>query len=154
MAQKDIEILIGSDHYGLELKNGIKKYLIEKGYQVHDVGVNNSDPVLYPEIAVKLCNELLEKKLDRGLLICGTGAGMAIVANKIPGIRAVCIHDAYTAERAKASNDAQIATLGSQVVSLTLAEKLVDIWLMNEFQGGRSLPKVELINQLDEAKKR
>ena len=118
------------------------------------MGVNTSDPVLYPEIAVKLCNELLEKKLDRGLLICGTGAGMAIVANKIPGIRAVCIHDAYTAERAKASNDAQIATLGSQVVSLTLAEKLVDIWLMNEFQGGRSLPKVELINQLDEAKKR
>jgi len=122
------KIIMGSDHNGLNLKNFLKKYLIDKGYSVQDIGVLDEKPVLYPEIAVQLCKELLEKDLDRGILICGTGAGMAIVANKVPGVRAVCIHDAYTAERARASNDAQIATLGSQVVSSALAKKLVDIF--------------------------
>ncbi len=153
MNKKNKIIIMGSDHNGLNLKNSLKKYLIDKGYSIQDIGVLDKKPVLYPEIAVLLCGELLEKDLDRGILICGTGAGMAIVANKVPGVRAVCIHDAYTAERAKASNDAQIATLGAQVVSLALAKKLIDIWLENEFQGGRSLPKVELIKKLDENKK-
>jgi len=143
-------VLIGSDHNGFELKNGLNKHLANKGYHVHDIGVLDAKPVLYPEVAIQLCEDLLAKDLDRGILICGTGAGMAIVANKVPGVRAVCIHDAYTAERAKASNDAQIATLGAQIVSLALAKKLIDIWLENEFQGGRSLPKVELIKALDE----
>mgnify|MGYP001069540890 CR=1 FL=1 len=149
MAGNSKVILIGSDHNGLDLKNGLKKHLIDKGYHVDDTGVHDATPVLYPEVAVKLCKELLKRDLDRGVIICGTGAGMAIVANKVPGVRAVCIHDAYTAERAKASNDAQIATLGAQVVSLMLAKKLIDIWLENEFQGGRSLAKVELIKKMD-----
>ena len=153
MNEKNKTIIMGSDHNGFNLKNSLKKYLIDKGYSIQDIGVFDEKPVLYPEVAVQLCGELLKKDLDRGILICGTGAGMAIVANKVPGVRAVCIHDVYTAERAKASNDAQIATLGAQIVSLALAKKLIDIWLENEFQGGRSLPKVELIKKLDDKKK-
>jgi len=84
-------ILIGSVHNGFELKNGLNKHLTDKGYHAHDIGVLDEKPVLYPEIAMQLCKELLEKDLDRGILICGTGAGMAIVANKVPGVRA-CMH--------------------------------------------------------------
>jgi ribose 5-phosphate isomerase B len=88
---------------------------------------------------------------ERGVLVCGTGAGMAIVANKVPGVRAVCINDPYTAERAVASNNAQVVTLGSQVVGPGAAEKLIDIWLASSFQGGRSTVKVDKISKLDEA---
>ncbi len=108
--------------------------------------------MLYPEIAIHFCQTLLEENFTRGILICGTGAGMAVVANKVPGVRAVCIHDPYTAERARASNDAQVATLGAQVVGIPTALKLIDIWLASEFQGGRSLPKVQMIYDLDERK--
>ncbi len=150
--EKTKRILIASDHYGLLLKNPIRDYLIEKGCDVQDMGVNTDEPVLYPEVAIKFCNKLLAENYDRGILICGTGAGMAVVANKVPGVRAVCIHDPYTAERARASNDAQVATLGSQVVGIPNAKKLVDIWLESEFQGGRSMPKVQMIYDLDKEK--
>ena len=144
-----VPILIASDHYGLSLKNPIRDYLINLEYEVEDLGVNSDDPVLYPVIAIDFCKKLLADNYSRGILVCGTGAGMAVVANKVPGVRAVCIHDPYTAERARASNDAQVATLGSQVVGFPLAKKLIDIWLESEFQGGRSLPKVQMIYDLD-----
>ena len=104
---------------------------------------------MYPEIAINVCKEIQKGKYDRAILVCGTGAGMSIVANKIKGVRAVCIHDAYTAERARASNDAQVATLGSLVIGINSAKKNIDIWLANEFQGGRSQPKIDMINALD-----
>ncbi|MFM7584444.1 MAG: RpiB/LacA/LacB family sugar-phosphate isomerase, partial [Caldilinea sp.] len=87
---------------------------------------------------------------ERGILVCGTGAGMAIVANKVPGVRAVCVQDPYTAERAVASNNAQIITFGAQITGAAVAEKLIDVWLESEFQGGRSAPKVAKIDSLDE----
>jgi len=150
MENKSIKILVGSDHFGFVLKNTLRDYLISKGYTVEDMGVNTPDAVDYPDIAVIVANAVKEGKSDRALLICGTGAGMAIVANKVPGVRAVCIHDPYTAERARASNNAQIATMGSQVVGPETAKKLLDVWLGSEFQGGRSMSKVTKINQLDE----
>ena len=152
MNTKTVEIAIGCDHNGYELKEQIKQYLLEKGYSVIDFGVNNTEPVLYPEIANKVCREILSRNIKRAILICGTGAGMAIAANKVHGIRAVCIHDAYTAERARASNDAQVATLGSFVIGFSLAKKNLDIWLESEFEGGRSAPKVALINEMDETR--
>ena len=152
--EKSVRILIASDHYGLSLKNPIRDYLIEKGYDVEDMGVHNEEPVLYPEVAIQFSKKLLDEKFSRGVLICGTGAGMAVVANKIPGVRAVCINDTYTAERARASNDAQVATMGSQVVGIPTAKKLIDIWLESEFQGGRSLPKVQMIYDLDSEKEK
>ena len=115
MTAKKEPIVIASDHYGMILKNPIRDYLIEKGYEVIDLGVNSEEPVLYPEIAVKLSEEVVKNNYSRGILVCGTGIGMAMVANKVPGVRAAVIHDAYSAERARASNDAQVAALGSLV---------------------------------------
>jgi ribose 5-phosphate isomerase B len=114
------------------------------------MGVETETPVDYPDVGAAVAEAVGEGKYDRGLLICGTGAGMAIVANKVPGVRAVYVNDPYTAERARASNDAQIITMGSQTTAPAVAKKLVDIWLESEFQGGRSAPKVEKIKQLDE----
>lgn len=153
MSDKKEPILIASDHYGLTLKNPIRDYLIEKGYEVKDLGVNSEEPVLYPEIAVQLSEELLKNNYSRGILVCGTGVGMAIVANKVPGVRAAVIHDPYSAERSRASNDAQVATLGSLVIGVNAAKKMIDIWLESEFGGGRSLPKVAMIKAMDEKKK-
>ena len=153
MSDKKEPILIASDHYGLMLKDPIKDYLIEKGYEVKDLGVNSEEPVLYPEIAVQLSEELLKNKYSRGILVCGTGVGMAMVANKVPGVRAAVIHDPYSAERSRASNDAQVAALGSLVIGVNAAKKMIDIWLESEFGGGRSLPKVAMIKAMDEKKK-
>ena len=153
MSGKKEPILIASDHYGLTLKDPIRDYLIEKGYEVKDLGVNSEEPVLYPEIAIQLSDELLKNNYSRGILVCGTGVGMAIVANKVPGVRAAVIHDPYSAERSRASNDAQVATLGSLVIGINAAKKMIDIWLESEFGGGRSLPKVAMIKAMDEKKK-
>ncbi len=146
---KDNFILLGADHFGLPLKNALKEHLKKNGYEVEDIGVDNEDPVDYPDVGEKLARRIANGDSERGILFCGTGAGMAIVANKIPGVRAVCINDPYTAERAIASNNAQVVTLGSLIVGPEVGKKLVDIWLENDFQGGKSLPKVEKINKLD-----
>jgi len=149
MADKEKEIIVGADHLGLPLKNTIRDYLLSLGYKVVDLGVNETTPVDYPDVGAELAEEVAAGKYDRGVLVCGTGAGMAIVANKVPGVRAVCVADPYTAERARASNNAQVITMGSQTTGPDVAKKLIDIWLESEFQGGRSLPKVNKINQLD-----
>lgn len=147
-------IIVGSDHYGLPLKNVLRDHLIGLGYEVQDLGVNSSDPVDYPDVGAALAEMVREGRFDRGLLVCGTGAGMAIVANKVPGVRAVCVADPYTAERARASNNAQIITMGSQVVGPETAKKLLEVWLQAEYQGGRSAPKVAKIDELDEKYRR
>lgn len=149
MNEKSKKIIIGSDHFGISLKNTIRDYLCANGYQVDDYGVNTNDPVDYPDVGVAVAEKVRKREYDRAILICGTGAGMAIVANKVPSVKAVCIHDPYTAERARASNNAQIITMGSQVVGPEVAKKLVDIWLKSEFQGGRSTTKVAKIDQID-----
>jgi ribose 5-phosphate isomerase B len=147
---KNTPIVIGADHMGLPLKNAIRDYLVKQGYRVDDMGVNAADPVDYPDVGAALAEAVGEGKYARGILVCGTGAGMAIVANKVPGVRAVAVYDPYTAERAVASNNAQVITFGAQITGPAVAEKLIDIWLESEFQGGRSAPKVAKIDSLDE----
>lgn len=149
MISKENKIVLGSDHYGLLLKNQIKSYLTGLGYQTDDLGVNSEEPVDYPLIGIKVAKAVGSGDYENGILFCGTGAGMAIVANKIPGVRAVCVADPYTAERARASNNANLITMGSQVTGTEVAKKLIDIWLASEFQGGRSASKVAKIDQLD-----
>ena len=149
MTDKTKTIVIASDHFGRNLKNALRDHLITEGFRIDDMGVNGDDPVDYPDIGTPLAEAVAAGKYDRGILICGTGAGMAIVANKVPNVRAVCVTDPYTAERAMASNDAHIITFGSQVIGVEAAKKLLDIWLESEFQGGRSLPKVNKLKQLD-----
>ena len=147
---KNKPIVIGADHMGLPLKDAIRDYLLKKGYQVDDMGVTTGDPVDYPDVGAKVAEAVGAGQYERGILVCGTGAGMAIVANKVPGVRAVSVQDPYTAERAVASNNAQIVTFGAQIIGPQVAEKLIDIWLASEFQGGRSAPKVAKIDSLDE----
>ncbi len=143
------KIVIGADHLGVELKRAIVEHLRAKGHEVTDLGVDSVEAVDYPDIAKPLAERVASGDFPRGILICGTGAGMAITANKVPGVRAVCVQDPYTAERAIASNNAQVITLGAQITGAPVARMLVDIWLANEFQGGRSTPKVAKIDAVD-----
>ncbi len=149
MNEARTRIVIGADNFGLPLKQKISEYLCLLGYEVEDMGVQEGDPVDYPDIGTALAEKIAAGLYERGILVCGTGAGMAIVANKVPGVRAVCVQDPYTAERARASNNAQIITFGSQITGIEVAKKLLDIWLKSEFQGGRSAPKVKKIDELD-----
>ena len=114
------------------------------------MGVESEAPVDYPDVGASLAETIAAGKYVRGVLVCGTGAGMAIVANKVPGVRAVCVNDPYTAERAVASNNAQVITMGAQITGSAVAKKLIDIWLESEYTGGRSAPKVEKMEKLDE----
>jgi ribose 5-phosphate isomerase B len=150
MADKSKKIVVGSDHLGMPLKNALRDYLRSLGYQVDDFGVESDTPVDYPDIGAGVAESVAAGNYERGILVCGTGAGMAIVANKVPGVRAVSVQDPYTAERARASNNAQIITMGSQIIAPEVAKKLIDIWLGSDFQGGRSAPKVAKIDALDE----
>jgi ribose 5-phosphate isomerase B len=142
-------IAIGSDHNGFKLKEEIKAYLKTLGREVEDYGVASEDPVDYPDVAVKLAEAVARGKHERGILVCGTGIGMAIAANKVPGVYAATCHDAYSTERARKSNNAQVMTMGAQVIGSELAKSLVDIWLESEFQGGRSQPKVDKIRKIE-----
>lgn len=149
-----MKIVVGSDHFGYPLKEDLKVYLQEIGHEPVDLGCQNPDePVDYPDVAIAVAEEIAMGTYERGVLICGTGIGMAIVANKIPGVRAACCHDPYSAERARKSNDAQIITMGSQVIGLALGRQILDHWLASEFAGGRSTRKVEKIKRLDQIRK-
>ncbi len=144
-----MHLVIGCDEAGYNLKESIKSYLEKKGIEVDDYGAYDTTAVLYPDIAVEVSKAIAEGKFDRGILICGTGIGMAIAANKVPGIRAAVCHDPYSAERARKSNNAQIIALGARVVGEELAKTLLSIWLDSEFQGGGSTAKVEKIAQYE-----
>ena len=145
-----MDIVIGSDHLGFDLKNLLKEYIEAQGHVCDDLGTYSHDPVDYPDVALKVAEDIAAGKHERGILICGTGIGMAIVANKVPGIRAAQVQDVYSAERAAKSNDAQIITLGALVTGPELAKKLVDAYLASEFAGGGSARKVEKIKAVDE----
>jgi ribose 5-phosphate isomerase B len=147
---KNSPIVLGADHLGMPLKDAIRDYLVKKGYQVVDMGVNEKTPVDYPDVGARVAEAVGAGQSERGSLVWGPGAGLASVANKVPGVRAVCVQDPYTAERAVASNNAQIITFGAQITGTAVAEKLIDVWLESEFQGGRSAPKVAKIDSLDE----
>lgn len=142
-----LKVAIGADDAAIGLKNLIKQHLQQKEIEVvdfsHDVAGNEQ---MYPDIAFKLASAIREGTFERGVLCCGTGIGMAIVANKVPGVRAAQCHDVYSAERARKSNNAQIMTLGARVVGNELALMLVDVWLAAEFEAGRSGPKVDRID--------
>jgi ribose 5-phosphate isomerase B len=146
---KTLAIALGADHLGRALKDVVRDHLKAQGYAVADLGVGTDDPVDYPDIAVRVAEAVARGEFARGVLVCGTGAGMTIAANKVPGVRAVNVADPYTAERAMASNDAQIIAFGQLTVGPAVARMLVDIWLNAEFQGGGSAAKVAKMQALD-----
>jgi ribose 5-phosphate isomerase B len=144
-------IALGSDEAGFELKATLKAYLGELGYEVRDYGCYSLDAVDYPDVAEGVALAIAAGQHARGILICGTGIGMAITANKVPGVRAAQAHDTYSAERARKSNDAQIVTLGARVVGSELAKSIVRVWLDSEFSGesSPSFGKVRKIISID-----
>ncbi len=144
-------IAIGCDEAGFELKETLKRMLQEGGHAVEDFGTYDTKPVLYPDIAFSAAQSIVEGRNDRAVLICGTGIGMAISANKVPGIRAAQAHDTYSAERARKSNDAQVITLGARVIGPELAKSILQAWLASEFEPERSGPKVERIKAFEAA---
>ncbi|MCE8273455.1 ribose 5-phosphate isomerase B [Listeria monocytogenes] len=145
-----MKIAIGCDERGYELKQTLITRLKEKNIEFTDFGSFEDEKVLYPSIAEKVALEVKNNDYDRGILICGTGIGMAITANKIHGIRAAQIHDSYSAERARKSNDAHIMTMGALVIGPSLAVSLLDTWLDSDFSGGRSQAKVDLMEEIDQ----
>jgi ribose 5-phosphate isomerase B len=141
-------IAVGADEAGAPLKEHLAKYLEEHGYAIKDYG--NGSEQDYPDVAASVAEAVSNGEHDRALLVCGTGLGMAITANKIPGVRAVTVHDPYSAERARKSNDAQVLAMGARVIAPQAAEKVLDHWLESEFQGGGSTQKVEKMDAIDE----
>jgi len=149
-----MRIIIGCDQNGLELKNALIEHMMSNGHDCEDIGTHGTEAIDYPDIALQLAEEIAKGNHNRGILICGTGIGMAITANKVPGVRAAQVHDAYSAERARKSNDAQIITLGAQVIGVEIAKMLLDAWLTSDYSGGRSAPKVEKVIAIDEKYRR
>jgi len=146
-----MRILIDSDDAGASLKNTIIDHLNSKSIDVLDLDfARGSNKVNYPEIGYNLALRLRDENLDRGILICGTGLGMAMIANKVKGVYAGPCHDVYSAERLRKSNNAQIITMGARVIGSELAKKIIDAWLESEFEGGKSTPKVEMMHILEE----
>ena len=128
-----MKIALGSDHGGYRLKESLKQYLQELNIEYKDFGCNNEQSVDYPDIGFKVSIEVKNGRYNRGILICGTGIGMSIVANKIKGIRASLCHDIFSARNTREHNDANILTLGARVIDVGLAKEIVRIWLNTDF---------------------
>lgn len=144
-----MKIALGADSNGFSLKEVVKQHLRERGHEVVDFGVDAESDVDYPEVAEPVARAVAAGDVDRAVLVCGTGLGMAIVANKVHGVRAAPVTDPYSAERAIKSNNAKVLCLGGLVVGAEVAKLLVDHWVDGEFAGGNSGRKVAKIEALD-----
>ena len=143
-------IAIGSDHGGYKLKEEIKKYLDEKEIKYKDLGCKNEESVDYPNIAEEVSKEVQENKCDKGVLICRSGIGMSIVANKFKGIRCALCHDEFTAKYSRMHNDSNVLAMGADDVTVNDAICILRMWLATEFEGGRHKERIELINKIED----
>jgi ribose 5-phosphate isomerase B len=144
-----MKFFIATDHAGIEYKDFVIELLKKRGAEVEDLGPYSKDRVDYPDFAKKCAEAVRDNKGSFGILICGTGIGMSISANKVDGVRAALCHDAYTAEMARAHNDAQILCFGQRVVGLGTVESIIDSFLKTEFEGGRHTQRVEKIMKIE-----
>jgi ribose 5-phosphate isomerase B len=145
-----MKIAIDCDDAGLPLKQAIVDQLHSMNVQVTDLNLSAKSKVDYPDIAYNLAKKIAAKEFERGILICGTGLGMAMVANKVEGVFAGTCHDVFSAERLCKSNNAQVLTLGARVIGPELAKMTVAAWIKSEFEAGRSLPKVQRMRELEQ----
>ncbi|MEF9916024.1 MAG: ribose 5-phosphate isomerase B [Lachnospiraceae bacterium] len=146
-----MKIAFGCDEAAYNLKVEIMNYLKGREHlELTDFGADKGAVVLYPDVAYAVADAVAKGDYDRGILFCGTGIGMSICANKVPGIRAAVCHDPFSTERSRKSNNAQIMCMGERVIGVELAKYLVDIWLKCDFAGGGSAPKVDRINELEQ----
>ena len=142
-------IAIGSDHGGYLIKEEIKKHLKEKGYEFKDFGTDSTASCDYPVYAEKVCRAVQSGECEKGILICGTGIGMSMCANKCKGIRAAVCGDHFSAEFTRKHNNANVLCLGARVIGAGVAMQLVDIFLTTEYEGGRHEKRVEMMMQLE-----
>ena len=142
-------IIIGSDHAGFLLKEAIKQYLADKGYAITDVGTDSTEPVDYPDFAAKVANRVSAGGFDRGILVCGSGAGMTIVANKFPHIRAALCLDVETARLSRLHNDTNILVLAGRRTDTESAKSITQMWLNTEFEGGRHQRRIDKIRDIE-----
>ncbi|PLX75639.1 MAG: ribose 5-phosphate isomerase B [Desulfuromonas sp.] len=145
-----MRLVIGSDHGGLELKSAVSQSLGDRGLEVVDLGTDNGESVDYPDFAVKVAQEVARGEADCGVLVCGTGIGMSIVANKFPGVRAALATDEFMARMAREHNNANILVLGGRVLSADLACRMVEAWLDATYEGGRHQRRLDKIAAVEE----
>ena len=143
-----MRIAIGSDHRGYQVKNKIVEFLRGKSHEIEDVGTFGNEAVDYPDVAAVVGQKVGAREVDRGILICGTGIGMCIVANKYPGVRAASCYDDLTAEMSRRHNDLNVLCLSADMLGEKLIDRMLDIWLTTEFEGGRHARRVEKIDRL------
>lgn len=140
---------IGNDHGGYELKMHIKKLLESKGLEVKDFGIHNTDAIDYPDIAAPVCHSVVSGECEFGILVCGTGIGMSIAANKIDGIRAAHVTDSYSGKMTKMHNNANVLCLGGRITGVEIATEIIEAYLNAEFQGGRHENRVNKVMALE-----
>lgn len=138
-------IIIGCDHGGLNLKNKVVEHLKEIGYEVEDVGTYTTESVDYPIYAKKVAHAVADGKYEKGIIICGTGIGVSIVANKVKGIRASLCGDTFSAKATRQHNNSNILCMGERVIGAGLALDIVDIWLTTEYEGGRHQKRIDMM---------
>jgi len=143
------KIAIASDHAGREMKEDLKAFLEEAGVEVEDMGVHNDGSVDYPDYGIPVAERVSRGEIKRGILICGTGIGMSILANKFPGVRAALVNDVYTAKMAKEHNDANIIVIGGRVVGKGIAREIIRTWLEARFLGGRHKRRLDKITETE-----
>ena len=144
-----MRIAVGSDHRGVAMRGKVVQLLGNLGQEVVDVGTNDEQSVDYPDVAAVVASKVSNNEVDRGILICGTGLGMAIVANKFPGVRAAPCHDSVTAELSRRHNDLNVLCLAGDILGERLVDRLVETWLNTEFEGGRHLRRVEKVKAIE-----
>jgi ribose 5-phosphate isomerase B len=144
-----MQIAVGSDHRGVELRAKLIGFLQNLGHQVVDVGSHDGQEVDYPDIAAQVAHKVADGEVERGILVCGTGVGMCIAANKVPGVRAAPCHDDVTAEISRRHNDLNVLCLSGDLLGEKLADRLVEIWLKTPFEGGRHARRNEKIVALE-----
>jgi ribose 5-phosphate isomerase B len=144
-----MKVVVGSDHAGFELKEQVKAVLVEKGYAVIDVGTESPASVDYPDFGIKAATLVGRGEADRGVLVCGTGIGMSVVANKVKGVRAALISDLYAAIQSRKHLDANILVLGGRVIGKDLAAEITRVWLDTPFEGGRHQKRIEKIEHYE-----
>ncbi len=142
-------IVIGCDHAAYEMKEKLKAYLLRHGHTVEDMGAYSTESVDYPDYGKKVAALVSEGRYARGLLLCGTGLGMSMVANRFPGVRAALCHDLFGAIMSRRHNDANILVLGGRVTGETLAEEIVKVWLSTPFEDGRHQKRLDMFNRMD-----
>lgn len=144
-----MKIAIGNDHSAVELKEIIKEFLQEKGYEVLDLGTNSTESCDYPIYGEMVGRAVTEKRADFGIAICGTGLGISLAANKVKGVRACVCSEPYTAKMSRLHNDANVLCFGARVVGSELAKMITEVWLDTEFEGGRHQRRVDLIMDIE-----